>query len=1049
MALPTLMAGPILRRVELNRVTVWVAFSKKQTVQLVLWEDTPREGATADAISQEGFYLKSDPIETIEIAGQLHIALLTMAPPPPPLPPPPPPPPPAQPPPPPPLPPLTAIQLRPLKEASIYTYNIYFGDDDTHLANDLWTAGLLTADLTPASPLLKRAPLGYDPGLLPTLVAPGATMEALHIVHGSCRKLHGFGDEAFQHLDALLAKKVPNIGERPDELRDAEQVRPQQLMLTGDQIYADEIPQIVLPFINALGKQLFGGNTEKLIFKTATAGPPPTPAQSFPADMAHFPPNLRQWVINGSGKLTAEGTASHLLSFQEYCATYLHYWSPDVWDNDLKQMLINYRASRYNETVGSFLYYYLVNGLRELDIDVSLYPLLFDENNKDMSKLEDINALLFGLKNDIPPPQTPAQDAVIQKWNTNTPDFNLLSVSTFDAIVKTMKQIDNLQLSQKHTLDKLFGIEGTLKEELSPEEEKLIGFFGVQSVIDQSKAVCDFLEYLPEARRVMANIPTYMICDDHEITDDWNFSKLWNNAVYKAPLGVQVIRNGLMAYTIFQDLGNIPVEYPQDLLPLPQNDTPDLADKRLMHLKTFYKKGDKIDLLRHIAYYGIAISTAFDIDDPVALSNAIETLLVVAKPPPEPDPHAPDAPPPFVTPVRWHYDVPSGPAQTFFLDTRTRREYDSLTSSPGLLSDEALNDQLPKHIADQNYDVVFVVSPVPALGLPVMEEFAQPAAGFANGLKKPVYTGGATGAIAAALKYDTEAWGFSERHLEQLLNRLAMFKKVVILSGDIHFGYSAYADYWKERKEENHTRIVQLVSSSIKNGWDLSFVLLKSGFAQQLISGFDFEFEKHGWKDRTLAVMGELAPRHRRRLFRNPIVMPRQGWNPATTTDPAEPDWVWRLRMLVDETDFKNIPDTDRPASFGSLHVELTNNLINVTKESSDEDKKKWQTTIDEMADRHNALFKLGRNRREIWQPHFGHIFFTKATMAGAPLMLHHQFLYSCRADGMLNTDTAPDTDQADFLGGPFTTHSIALEAKAVDKIPPSTLNDIEPEPEP
>jgi phosphodiesterase/alkaline phosphatase D-like protein len=30
---------------------------------------------------------------------------------------------------------------------------------------------------------------------------------------------------------------------------------------------------------------------------------------------------------------------------------------------------------------------------------------------------------------------------------------------------------------------------------------------------------------LPKVRRVLANIPTYMIFDDHDITDDWNITE--------------------------------------------------------------------------------------------------------------------------------------------------------------------------------------------------------------------------------------------------------------------------------------------------------------------------------------------------------------------------------------------------------------------------------------------------------------------------------------------------------------------------------------------
>jgi hypothetical protein len=36
---------------------------------------------------------------------------------------------------------------------------------------------------------------------------------------------------------------------------------------------------------------------------------------------------------------------------------------------------------------------------------------------------------------------------------------------------------------------------------------------------------------LPAVRRFLANIPTYMIFDDHEITDDWNITREWHENV--------------------------------------------------------------------------------------------------------------------------------------------------------------------------------------------------------------------------------------------------------------------------------------------------------------------------------------------------------------------------------------------------------------------------------------------------------------------------------------------------------------------------------------
>jgi len=75
------------------------------------------------------------------------------------------------------------------------------------------------------------------------------------------------------------------------------------------------------------------------------------------------------------------------------------------------------------------------------------------------------------------------------------------------------------------------------------------------------KEVRTFNKSLPAVRRLMANIPTYMIFDDHEVTDDWNISKKWVERVNKSHFGEQIISNALAAYWAFQGWGNDPDLY--------------------------------------------------------------------------------------------------------------------------------------------------------------------------------------------------------------------------------------------------------------------------------------------------------------------------------------------------------------------------------------------------------------------------------------------------------------------------------------------------------
>lgn len=59
-------------------------------------------------------------------------------------------------------------------------------------------------------------------------------------------------------------------------------------------------------------------------------------------------------------------------------------------------------------------------------------------------------------------------------------------------------------------------------------------------------------------RWLLANVPTYMMFDDHEVTDDWNLSNGWKDTAVASPLGRRIIANAMVAYAVFQHWGNNP-----------------------------------------------------------------------------------------------------------------------------------------------------------------------------------------------------------------------------------------------------------------------------------------------------------------------------------------------------------------------------------------------------------------------------------------------------------------------------------------------------------
>ena len=74
-------------------------------------------------------------------------------------------------------------------------------------------------------------------------------------------------------------------------------------------------------------------------------------------------------------------------------------------------------------------------------------------------------------------------------------------------------------------------------------------------------SVYRWTQTLAKVRRLLANVPTYMSPDDHEVTDDWNFRQEWRDRVYTTLLGRVVIRNGIVAYALFQGWGSDPQRF--------------------------------------------------------------------------------------------------------------------------------------------------------------------------------------------------------------------------------------------------------------------------------------------------------------------------------------------------------------------------------------------------------------------------------------------------------------------------------------------------------
>ncbi|HEU5349040.1 MAG TPA: hypothetical protein VFU63_10565, partial [Ktedonobacterales bacterium] len=386
------------------------------------------------------------------------------------------------------------------------------------------------------------------------------------------------------------------------------------------------------------------------------------------------------------------------------------------------------------------------------------------------------------------------------------------------------------------------------------------------------RELADFRETLPAVRRVLANTPTYMVCDDHDVTDDWYLDGAWCANVLERPLGRRIIRNALYAYALCQAWGNDPAQF----------DGPN-GQSFLAAANRWRGNEDSNDaalLAEHLAL-------------PEAFSG---TGML---------PRGEQA-------LRWHFTVDTPAYRVIALDTRTRRIYDHPHAAPGLISEEAQAEQIgsPGDTPIQDSGrLTLLVSPTPVLGVDIIEKLQL--------LSLDHYS------------YDRESWSLNRRASQALLRRLARFGHVVILSGDVHYGFGSTLEYWEnveakgpEGSAMRGTAImVNLTSSALKNsasGVDKALLTVAYPHLFHLLSrGKMPPIDLFAWDDETPENANALAAASRAirqgalavwwsvprvaMLLRSPtaLMLPAHGW-PAHTFDQCPPERRLRLRYLRD-----------------------------------------------------------------------------------------------------------------------------------------------------
>lgn len=594
MKLPKLLAGPILRRVESNKAYLWLAMSEPFDLNCELFEVKNTSFQYEFNYEPISIYTR---VKTIMLGRKLYIYLLEISP---------------------------IIGHFPVNQ--LLGYNVHFSNSRESF--DLGSLGLLSPD--------NEFSITYHHLKYPTFFLRDKNQK---ILFGSCRKLHGKGKDALESGDTKLTETYFDKVNRPSAL-----------FLIGDQIYADDVADPIVPFISQVATEI----TDKIEDLTKIDERLNTEHFQKALNQVHG----RQFIIEKFCKFTSSKGENHLLTFGEYAAMYLLSFSPEIWRVANEGQFI----PTFDELVKNDEYYFMYS--------------------KDYGYEEEHGR-----------------------------EF----------------------LEQKRQYDK------------------------------QLDELIRFQQSLPKIRRLLANIPTYMIFDDHDITDDWNISLEWSENINHSPLGKHVIANGLAAFFAFQGWGNAPNQF---------------EHRFLFQMEQYFTTPQH---------------------HPSTYQNWLNSLLQFDQ---------------------WSFVAPTIP-KALFLDTRTKRSFDltpkpvqsvktsrEITTGPELVNDKGWNivsEQLKESGWKSNSPLI-LVSPAPFYGIRLLEtilfRYVMPLKSF----RLPVQTA-----------FDLELWRFNGKGYYEFHRRIAEWNpnQCIILSGDTHI---ASALKTRVKLEDEKPRVLhQFTSSPLKN----------------------------------------------------------------------------------------------------------------------------------------------------------------------------------------------------------------------------------------
>jgi hypothetical protein len=325
-----------------------------------------------------------------------------------------------------------------------------------------------------------------------------------------------------------------------------------------------------------------------------------------------------------------------------------------------------------------------------------------------------------------------------------------------------------------------------------------------------------FTDGLSKVKRAMANVPVYMIFDDHDVTDDWYMTYEWCERTLSNDLGRRMLVNGLLSYAIFQAWGNTPELYaerdasghkPKGKLLLEAAETWFIKNTRRDNINALVDREPVLQQYLGIPALTDPLFVQIERTDPETVPKTFYYMINQGN----------DALP-------WDFLISRTNYEIKFLDGRTRRGYpDPATAErkkqahPDIISELSMREQF-KHdnpILPEK-DITIVVAPTSLISIPAIEfeEFPWLVSFLAKKeFKKDVY------------EFDVyDHWQNQRRAVEKFMQQLSernaplfvepgqqKLTRVVILTGDVHFAAASRVEY---ENLQHKTLFAQLISSS-------------------------------------------------------------------------------------------------------------------------------------------------------------------------------------------------------------------------------------------